>query len=300
MSKTHDNLVVVRAGPSSLHPGWLRERRRQRNFDLHVTAFHPDAPAVEGAGTFRTEVPGSKVKGYRDFLRSRAQDVRQYRAIALIDDDIDSDADALSDCFDIGERYGLQVWQPSLTWDSYLSYAVFLQNRRFRLRFVNFIEMMCPFFTAGALQSAGPLFASGRETGIDLAWCRQFDAPLRKCAVVDAVAVRHTRRVGTTKTAHGFAADERYDDEIARVLQALGITFRGAVAYAGVARGGGAVSTRAGVVMRSLHVAAALRRSPMPKGMLLRFLTDHWRHTLFRPLNLARVDLSRLERAVTP
>lgn len=53
------NLVVVRAGKNSLHPQWLDDGR-QRNWDLVVSVYDPDAQFVHDADIAVVEKRGGK------------------------------------------------------------------------------------------------------------------------------------------------------------------------------------------------------------------------------------------------
>jgi hypothetical protein len=153
------------------------------------------------------------------------------------------------------------------------------------------VEMMCPIFRTSYLRRALPLFGLSFETGIDLVWCRLGDAAPQRFAIIDAVSVRHTRPVGTTRERQGFGKDETYDGQIRTVLDRFGITFRGIVTGSAVTRDGRRVSSRLAIALQSLRLWQAWPVTPMPKRHFARFLTDYLRHCLFRPVNLAGVDL---------
>ncbi len=142
------------------------------------------------------------------------------------------------------------------------------------LRYVNFVEMMCPFFSASALRRAAPLFSLGWESGIDLIWCSLLPDPLMKCAVIDAVEVRHTRPVGKEKDKNGFA-DGRYEDAIETCLRHFGMKWPSLVAYHGIDRSGRLRSQRA-IALRSLPLLGATVKTPTAGG--LRPILDHIRH----------------------
>jgi hypothetical protein len=282
------NLVIVRAGRHSRHPEWT-PRPGEQTFDLLVAAYEerPNAP-----DEWSVLVPGSKVTGYFRLLTTFPELLERYDYIALFDDDLVTTAADLDRLFEIGRRHDLDLFQPALTWDSYFSHAALLQNRGgYLLRFTNFVEMMCPVFSAAYLARALPVFGLGYETGIDLVWSRFGDAPHFRVAVVDAVAVTHTRPVGTTKTRQGFAADERYDRQMADVLAAFGVEFRGTVPYAAIRRDGRLVRSRYRVGMSSIRTWAACRRTPVPLGFFAWHALAHLRHAFFRPINLAKVPL---------
>jgi hypothetical protein len=292
-SSGNRNLVIVRAGKKSLHPSWLAGAEQPR-FDLLVTAYEDGVPIIAGRDDVATiPVPGRKVAGFNQVFTEHQEIFCDYDRIALFDDDLEIDAAAIDHLFDIGETYGLSIWQPSLAPESFFSYAAFLQNTAFTLRYSNFIEMMCPVFTARTLADLRPLFALGFETGIDLLWCRCFDMPWFKCAVVDATAVKHTRRMGATAAQQGFTGGRIYDHEMAELLERFGTTFRGPVIYAGVARDGQLIGRSEEIALKTLRQLGHWGKTPMDKRAFLRFVTDHVRHCLTRPVNLGKVDALR-------
>jgi hypothetical protein len=184
----HDFLVVTRAGRASLHEEWLRSPER-RGFDLFVSAYDPSVRPPKGPGLSGEYRPGSKIAGYGALLHEREALLRRYAYVMLVDDDIEADAETLTQAFRIAAAHRLKICQPSLTHDSHFTYAGLLQNRAFALRYVNFVEMMCPIFRIDVLLRARALFRLGYESGIDLIWCNLDDPAPRDYAVIDAVAM---------------------------------------------------------------------------------------------------------------
>src|ERR1700722_15422469 len=99
MARQRENLVLTRAGPSSLHRAWLEG---ERNFDVLVAAYHPDAVNADADGLYHLYIPGSKVVGWSHVFKSQPELLARYRQIALIDDDIETTAETISRCFDFG------------------------------------------------------------------------------------------------------------------------------------------------------------------------------------------------------
>lgn len=289
---TTRNLVVVRAGHASLHPGWLSAQGSAK-FDLLVVRYEPGPaiPALQGVAEIT--ITGSKVAGYAALFRQYPELLDRYDFIALFDDDLRIRQRDIEQLFRFGDAYGLDLFQPSLTWDSHFSYAAFLRNPDFLLRYTNMVEMMCPIFRASHLRRALPLFQLSFETGIDLIWCRLTAASQFRYAIIDDVSVIHTRPVGSTKHRQGFDADETYDSQIKAVLDRFDVSFRGVVTYAAVTATGRRIGSRSVIAMRSLRLWRAWKATPIPKRHFVRFLTDYLRHCLFRPLNATKVDLPK-------
>lgn len=281
---------MVRAGRGALHPGW-RDAPARAAFDLLAVRYEPGPSIPDTAGTAEIFIPGSKVAGYAALFRQYPELLDRYDFIALFDDDLQASQADIETLFRYGERYGLDLFQPSLSWDSYFTYAAVLQNPGYLLRYTNMVEMMCPVFRATHLRRALPLFDLSFETGIDLLWCRLTDAPRLRYAIVDAVSVTHTRPIGATSHQQGFRQGDTYDGQIAELLDRFDARFRGIVTYAAVEKDHRRVESRLAIAMRSSRLWRAWTVTPMPKPHFARFLTDYARHCLFRPLNLGRVDL---------
>ncbi|SDA38207.1 DUF707 domain-containing protein [Mesorhizobium qingshengii] len=288
------NLVIVRAGRGSLHAGWVMGTGKA-DFDLLVAAYEAGVP--QGQNELSVFLPGRKIAGYHALFQCYPEILTKYDFIALIDDDIETDKNCINRLFEIGRKYNLDLFQPSLSSDSYFSYAATLAGgKRYVLRYTNTVEMMCPVFSARCLRSALVLFGLGYETGIDLLWTRLNDTPWLRYAIVDDVVVRHTRPIGTTKTLQGFRANERYDTQVDAVLKRFGAEFRGFVTYAAVNRGGQVVGSRFLIGLNSLLLLRGLFKTPLKWTEFVRRATDYTRHCWLRPINLQRIDVDGAEK----
>lgn len=283
-------LVVTRAGPDSLHGQW-QDGAEPARFDLLVSAFDPRAPRPAQGDLFELR-PGSKVAGYAALFRDRPELLRQYDRIALLDDDLATDAAQLNRMFDLCARHDLTLAQPALSHDSHFTYAGLLAQPAFTLRYVTYIEMMCPIFRTDALARALPLFDLGYESGIDLIWCNLFDAPEQRFAILDACPVRHTKPVGDAKALNGFTDGRRYEDDIGQILRQFDLPWLPCVPYGAADRAGRMVSARTASGKWRLRRAALATLGalpgPYPRARLRKILV-HWKH-LWRatPQNILR------------
>lgn len=191
------NLVVVRAGPNSLHQRWVELPYAERNYDLLVSYYDEDA-----FDTFETRdgmtadlAIGGKWDGLHRTLIDF--DIDAYDYFWLPDDDIAARAQDINAIFDLCRSNGLSIAQPALTRDSYFSHFIFSQCPGFRVRYTNYVEIMVPCLTREILRRALPLF---RDTmsgyGLDYIWCRWPESGAFRTAILDTVAVHHTRPVG--------------------------------------------------------------------------------------------------------
>lgn len=185
-------LIVVRAGPNSLHKAW---HYKEGNPDFRVAvSYYGDGEYKPEGDEFVHYYKGGKWEGLFDFFTRNPQFLTEYSHIRLPDDDLGTNANDISKLFDIAEKYRLDVCQPSLTWNSFYSHFVVLNNKRFSIRYSNFVEVMAPLLTAETLRRVLPLFEGLRfGWGLDYIWTRAMDDPRERSAIVDAVAVEHLR-----------------------------------------------------------------------------------------------------------
>jgi hypothetical protein len=276
------NAVIVRAGPKSLHPHWLAGDPPE--FDLYVLAYAPTLPSPPTTYVEELQLPGTKVAGWHNFFTSRPDIFERYERIALIDNDIECSARDINLAFRRGRENDLWLWQPSLTPDSYFSYAMTLKNPLFKIRYVNYIEMMCPFFSSAYLKECSALFGLGYETGIDLFWCRLRKNSSYRFAVLDEVSVRHTEPVGAQAHLQGFIGESAdYRVVIKKMQSRFKIFFNGPVAYAGDLRLNRHVKGR--LAMTILSAAILKNHRALVTRCWLRSATDHIRHNLVRPVD---------------
>ncbi len=293
-ARKNRDLVIVRAGPGSLHPLLIQPEGagEEREYDLLVCAWHEDVKVDPAPGISRVCVPGQKVAGYAQLFLERPEILKNYENFALLDDDLLATPADVNALFRMGRKWDLDLWQPSLTPESHFTYAALLQCPSFELRFTNFVEMMCPFFSKRMLQRAQPLFRLGFETGMDLVWSRLFPNNIGRSAIIDAVSFTHTRPVGTSVRHRSNGQLKDYDWEVGAFLEMHGAKFGGNVCYAAITPEGRHVTRRSETARRYLGWLGQHGKSPMPAAVFYRRVTDAIRHELLRPVNLSVFDLA--------
>jgi hypothetical protein len=194
------NLVLTRVGVNSLHPGWL-EGDGSRNWDLYLSPFQPIEPHSALDCVVGDVVPGPKWSGIREVL-NQWTGWRDYDYIWLPDDDIRTNADAVTRMFDVADALGLELFAPALDEESYYAHFDTKQNRRFFGRWVGFVEIMIPGFRRSALERLLPtldLSATGWGWGLDSVWPKLLD--YQNVGIIDGITVTHTRPVGEMRDA---------------------------------------------------------------------------------------------------
>lgn len=284
--------VIVRAGPNSQHSTWADPS--VRSFDLLLPAYAELPLKLKSIANDYAVIPGSKVQGWSNYLKSRPHIYQKYESIAFIDDDIEASAADINKVFELGEKNNMKIWQPSLSWDSFFSYGISLRNPLFKLRYVNYVEMMCPFFSCDQLQITAPLFDLGYETGIDRLWCRLHEDWKKSYGIIDEVCVQHGRKVGLLAAQQGFSNHvNAYQEVLNNMEHRSGTLFRGPVAYSGLMKNGRNIQSRYIMSLISIVPILALSKSPN-RGWFVRPVLDHVRHNLTRPINNEKVEISEV------
>ena len=280
MSPASRFLLVSRIGRDSLHRHWLGDGA-DRGFDVLLSAYDESAPPVMAAGVTFEYRPGSKVAGYAALFDAHAQRIDTYDYVAIFDDDLLADARAIARLFAIVADQNLKIAQPALTHDSHFTYAALLRHPSFRLRYVTYVEMMCPVFRTDVLRRVLPLFALGYESGVDLIWCNLVWESPRDFAVIDETPVRHTRRVGALKARNGFVGDRRYEDDIHAILARFGLPWLPCLPYGALDRAGAPVAGRLAYAADAARLAFVAPRHP-PLRDRMRNIAVYWSHLLRR------------------
>lgn len=290
------NLVVVRAGRTSLHARWLELPYAERNYDLLVSYYDEDAfNAFEtGDGVAAVLVPGGKWDGlYRTLT---GFDIGSYDYFWLPDDDISATAADVNAIFDLCRGNGLAIAQPALTRDSYFSHFIFSRCPGFRLRYTNYIEIMAPCLRREVLLRALPLF---RDTmsgfGLDYIWCRWPESGAFRVAILDAVAVHHTRPVGKVLRAT-MAASGRPEATVEeqRLKERFALEGRTVpISFAGILDNGEPVTGRIRMGIRMCLIWWKDRHAFRDTREALRGIAKIARRQIVKPLELSMLETYR-------
>ena len=218
------NLVIVRAGNKSLHPEWLAGPE-SRNWELVVNYFGDDPDIYRNEDARRIDSKGPKWPPLQALLKENPEFVHDYDYIWFPDDDLAMTKADINRFFDICRENELELAQPSLTARSPVTHPLVLRNSWSRIRYTNFVEVMAPCFSAACLRKLVDTFDSTESGwGIDWLWPRLAPNPRSGIAIVDEVAIRHTRPLGGPNYDAMRAKGQSPRDELERFVQAHGIS----------------------------------------------------------------------------
>jgi hypothetical protein len=210
------NLVVLRANEQSLHPRWSKDiPENERSWDLCISYYGKNEtfPPDDFAEYACLQNQDRKFVALKKLMH-RDSILWAYDFVMFPDDDLQMTWSDLNILFNICSEFQLQLAQPSLT--GHANYVNSKRKPEFLLRFVTMVEIMAPIFSKQALRTCIHTFDLNQTGfGIDYAWSKLVEGPLTKIAVIDRVAVEHTRPTGKSydleaAIAEGYATSEKY------------------------------------------------------------------------------------------
>jgi len=182
-------LVFSSVGPHSCHLQWLRGRA---NFDLALVDYAGGCPSSPEYFLWRH--PGTKWPNLAWLARHWPQ-LEQYRMVAVLDDDLQIEGEALDTAFQLCQQHGLWLAQPSLRLGSAFSWTFTLQRPYLRLRYTGFVENGLTILRLADLPPLLPLLEeAGSGYGLDWILPHLLQAPPRTIAVLDEVCAFHPGR----------------------------------------------------------------------------------------------------------
>lgn len=238
MTGPRRNLLIVRAGDKSLHPGWIAAEGDTRSWDLHISYFGQHAQpfgALPSGVTLSREI-GGKYSGLSACLAAHPQYLEDYDYIGFPDDDLQIADGSWSGAFATMAGTGAVVGQPALDHRSFYSHPVTLKARKFQYREVNFIEVMMPIFRTDFLKRVIPEFlVTPSSWGLDFVYSDMALKAGERMIVDDRNTILHTRQIGKGVL---YADGSSPEGDLRALLDARGLVFERAGSLVGVRENG--------------------------------------------------------------
>jgi hypothetical protein len=201
MSKSKSLLVVTWDGKSK--PLEYVYQDAQRDFDLLIFDHSAKAPIQQVQDlkpehyiSTRTENKGQVFYEVYKYLYPNNEE--RYEYIGVLDDDIYTSYSDLNKLIFIGKLNGLDIFQPSITHDSFFDHRQFTHKPGYQIQKANWVEIMFPFYKETLYKAAGPYFnetITGQGIDVYLMPAMQQIHGLTSTAVVHAIQVKHCRPV---------------------------------------------------------------------------------------------------------
>ena len=194
------NLIILRAGDSSLHGSWLGKSSDDRHFDVHISYFGKIGTPrpFDQHMSISYDYQSNKWPGLAAAVQSGAFSLDDYDYIALPDDDIVASAEAWNLGFAMAREYGVAGCQLSLNHASFFGWSDTLNRPELKLRFVTAIEFMVPIISVELFRKMLPYFPLENNVwAMDaIAYNLQRNQP-NSLAILDAIKILHTRAFWT-------------------------------------------------------------------------------------------------------
>jgi hypothetical protein len=182
------NLVFVAAGDSSLHQHWLNHQ----DYDVYINYYGEVAGRYEKDAQFYSTFKGTKFKILLQALEAHPDLLDHYQNVWLPDDDMYLSDDGVSQLFGTFKEFGLMLAQPAII--GFISIPMTAAVPFARLRYTNWVEIMCPLFSSTCLKAVGHSFTENdSHWGIEFLWNMILGNPKDKIAIIDEVVAVHTR-----------------------------------------------------------------------------------------------------------
>ncbi len=193
------NLVVLRANEDSLHTTWpANVDGIERSWDLCISFYGKaeNFPPPDFAEYHVLQNEDRKFTALHKLMH-RNSPLWDYDYVMFPDDDLMMSWMDLNNAFEIVREHRLELAQPALTHDGFCGQPITLQQPDTLLRFTNYVECMMPIFSIEALRLCAPTFAHATVGwGLDCIWPAMIGSTSNRVAILDLVAVRHTRPIG--------------------------------------------------------------------------------------------------------
>lgn len=173
------------------------------NFDILVFDHSAKMQHVEVAGLSNlrllsksTENKGQVFAEVYKYLYE--EQTSKYNYIGVLDDDLFVSISDLNKLLFIANLEKLDVFQPSITQDSYHDHQRFIHKPGVQLVETNWVEIMCPFYKEELFKAIYPYCKhtiSGQGIDIYLIPCLQEIYQLKKTAVVHSIQIKHCRPI---------------------------------------------------------------------------------------------------------
>ena len=146
----------------------------------------------------KSECKGDLINNVYQYLHFNQ--INNYTYIGLLDDDLYISINDLNKLLFIASLENLDVFQASLTHDSYYHHRQFIYKPGYLIQETNWVEIMAPFYSQEVFNAAGPyLTKSISGTGTDAYLIPTIQQLIGKTrtAVIHGVSMKHCRPIRT-------------------------------------------------------------------------------------------------------
>jgi hypothetical protein len=187
-------LIVVRAGRNSLHRSW--------SYSCHPIAdvavsTYDDTDWSGPDVNYLHHAPGGKFQGIKRFFAENPNLLEAYDYVWAFEDDLLLPYSSLEKIQSLLAQFRFRLATPSLSYESFFSWPMTVQNERMLFRGTDFVEIMAPLMSRDFLRLALPHFDENYSSwGYEWLWRNILNDGKSFAATLDAAPIVHTRPVG--------------------------------------------------------------------------------------------------------
>ena len=191
------NLIISPTGHNSLYKDWLGKNQNENSFDIIFLCYEDNDfyKELNDLGFKAYKYKGEKWSIIKNFLLENKNIIDSYDFFWFPDDDLKITNEQINLFFEVNKEYDLWLSQPSAS--GFTSHKVTNRKDNLKLRFTNFVEIMCPLMSKICLTKLIDSFEYSKSGwGLDFLWPKLLGYPKNKIAIIDLVNIIHTRPVG--------------------------------------------------------------------------------------------------------
>lgn len=143
----------------------------------------------------------------------------QYNYVGVIDDDIIFKISDFNYMLHIADVHKLDVFQPSISKDSYFSHRKFVNRSGLMVSMIDWVEIMAPFYRQNLLLACEPYFSktiSGQGVDCFLMPVLQIIHNQTVTGIIHAIQVKHARPIRSHQRIYGNGLNNEQEIEIIR------------------------------------------------------------------------------------
>lgn len=183
-------LVFSSVGDKNNVDSWLSDPTKKK-FDFIAFYYGDKSNPPLGADKV-IKRKGLKFDNFLHYLQRN--NIKRYKAVWVVDDDIIIDTQSISTMFDIFSKHDLWLAQPSFDRESLAPHIVTINKPGCLLHYTNFIENGVALFSTETASRLKDTFRdAGTGYGVDFIWIDHLRYPVDKIAVIDAVTCNHPK-----------------------------------------------------------------------------------------------------------
>lgn len=211
------NLVIGVVGDKSLHKHWIDDENR--NYDLMLIYYGKEKEKYkEDCEYYIENVSGTKWNIIYDLKIQIKELFEKYDYFFFPDDDLIMNTSSINRFFEIASEYKLSLCQPGIV--GYISVPFTIPRPLTKIRFTNWVEIMCPCFSSEALKLCWKTFNLNKSNwGIAFVWNLLLEKPKDKIAIIDEIAAIHTRAIGSGENYKNNLAQKEALEELSIIIK---------------------------------------------------------------------------------